>query len=306
MKTPMDVLPEVEAEVDKSLLAELLEKSRSYHGTQEFKDLLDFAVAMRNFAPFNAFLLRLQRPGLRFAASAHDWQERHGRTLKEGAWPLIILWPFGPVALVYDLDDTLGPELPVAVARTYWATGKIDAKRMARFAGYLGTKGVDVQFIAYGDGLAGFVQAVSDEPMNPLRRSKSAKEKPDYRLRVNARHEPNVQFATLAHELAHLFLGHLGKDSYLGIPERSQVKHDQRELEAESVSYLVCRRNGVSSRAEQYLADYVRRQTTVDAMDLDAILRSAGQIEAILKLGGLTGFGRKKKPSAKRQPVGIL
>lgn len=70
------------------------------------------------------------------------------------------------------------------------------------------------------------------------------------------------------------------------------------------MSYLVCLRNGVSSRAEQYLADYVRRQTTVDAMDLDAILRSAGQIEAVLKLGGLTGFGPKKS-RVKRQPVAI-
>jgi hypothetical protein len=304
MKTPMDVFAEVEADVEKSLLAELLEKSRAYHGTREFKELLDFAVRLRNFAPFNGFLLHLQRPGLRFAASAYDWQERYGRAIKEGACPLIILWPFGPVALVYDLMDTEGPPLPAAVARAFFATGNIDEARMKRFAAVLASKGIDLQFIAYGDGLAGFVAAGEAMPLAVVRQSKSEKEKPDYRVRVNARHGPNVQFATLAHELAHLYLGHLGKDRYLGIPGRSEVKHDQRELEAEAVSYLVCLRNGVSSRAEQYLADYVRRQTTVDAMDLDAILRSAGQIEAVLKLGGLTGFGPKKS-RVKRQPVAI-
>lgn len=303
MRTPMDLFGETGPEVDKSLLAELLEKSRAYHGTREFKELLDFAVGLRNFAPFNGFLLHLQRPGLRFAASAYDWKERYGRCIKEGACPLIILWPFGPVALVYDLVDTDGPPLPAAVARAFIATGSINAARMNRFAAVLQSKGIDLQFIAYGDGLAGFVAAAEAKPLAVVHQSRSQKEKPDYQVRVNARHEPNVQFATLAHELAHLYLGHLGKDSYLGIPERSQVKQDQRELEAESVSYLVCRRNGVSSRAEQYLADYVRRQTMVDAMDLDAILRSAGQIEAVLKLGGLTGFG-PKKPRAKRQPIG--
>jgi hypothetical protein len=173
VKTPMDVFAEPEPEVEKSLLAELLEKSRSYHGTQEFKELLDFAVAMRNFAPFNAFLLRLQRPGLRFAASAYDWDKRHGCAIREDANPLIILWPFGPVALVYDLEDTVGPELPLAVAKAYWATGKVTAKRMGQFADRLGNKGIDVRFISYGDGLAGFVQAASRDPLQAVRPSKS-------------------------------------------------------------------------------------------------------------------------------------
>ena len=117
--------------------------------------------------------------------------------------PLIILWPFGPVALVYDLEDIVGPELPVPLARAYWATGEITARRVGYFAYQLASKGIDVQFISYCDGLAGFVQTTSRDPMQAVRRSKSSKEKPDYRLRVNKYHDPNVQFATLAHELAH-------------------------------------------------------------------------------------------------------
>lgn len=106
MTKPGDAMETPQQEMAQSLLGELLEKSRTYHDSKAFKELLDFAVGMRNVAPFNAFLLHLQRPGLRFAASAYDWQERQGRSIKEGAWPLIILWPFGPVALVYDMADT--------------------------------------------------------------------------------------------------------------------------------------------------------------------------------------------------------
>ena len=35
--------------------------------------------------------------------------------MKEGACPLLILWPFSPVALVYDVDDTEGEPLPDSV-----------------------------------------------------------------------------------------------------------------------------------------------------------------------------------------------
>lgn len=303
MPDPNPVPATPETEIAQTLLGGLLEKSRAYRNSTEYQELLDFSVRLRNFAPFNAFLLHLQRPGLRFAASAYDWQHVHGRTVKEGAPPLIILWPFGPVALVYDLQDTEGPELPEAVARAFWASGQIDAKRMQRFARRLLSKGIDLRFITYGDGLAGFVQAPSPPALEIGHRSSSEKVKPLYRVRVNAQHAPNVQFATLAHELAHLFLGHLGADRYLEIPERARVPHAQRELEAESVSYLVCRRNGVTSKAEQYLADYVGKHPCVERMDLDAILRSAGKVEQVLGLGGLTGFG-PKKPRRKGQPVG--
>ena len=57
-------------DVAKSLLADLIERSRLYHRSQNYKELLDFTSRLRMFAPFNAFLLHVQKPGLRFAASA--------------------------------------------------------------------------------------------------------------------------------------------------------------------------------------------------------------------------------------------
>ena len=49
----------------KSLLLTLLNESRIYHLSKDYKDLLDFMTRLRNFAPFNAFLLNVQKPGLR-------------------------------------------------------------------------------------------------------------------------------------------------------------------------------------------------------------------------------------------------
>src|SRR5205823_9397882 len=85
-----------ENEEARSLLDRLLADSRLYTRSADYKALLDFVVRLRNFAPFNAMLLQVQKPGLTYAASAYDWRERFGRQPKEGARPLLILWPFGP------------------------------------------------------------------------------------------------------------------------------------------------------------------------------------------------------------------
>lgn len=213
-----------EEEATRSLLDELLQRSRLYETTEDFAALMDFIVRLRNFAPFNAMLLQIQKPGLRFAASAHDWEKRFGRTIKEGARPLLILWPFGPVALVYDMEDTEGAPLPDDVAKTFRASGNITPDKIKRFIPLLARRGIELKQIPFGDAKAGYVKVI--------RRSIKAKEKPEYQVRVNETHDANVQFATLVHELGHLFLGHLGLDKYLNIPERLNLSHAQRELEA--------------------------------------------------------------------------
>ena len=140
-----------------------------------------------------------------------------------------------------------------------------------------------------GDQKAGSIRVV--------RRAATSKETTLYRMHINGNHGPNVQFTTLAHELGHLFLGHLGPDKNHNIPERPRVNHSQRELEAESVAYLVCARNGVTSKSETYLSNYVETNTTVDDIDLYQIMRAAGQVETLL---GLTAHTKFAKPTSKR------
>src|SRR5882672_1838721 len=114
-----------ENEAARSLLDQLLTDSRLYTQSKDYKALLDFVVRLRNFAPFNAMLLQVQKPGLSYAASARDWRERFERWPKEEARPLLILWPFGPVALVYDVQVTEGKELPKDVS-CFYAQGPIN------------------------------------------------------------------------------------------------------------------------------------------------------------------------------------
>lgn len=248
-----------------------------------------------NFAPFNAFVLHIQKPGLRFAASRRDWYNRFNRSVKLGARPLLILWPFAPLALVYDVEDTEGPTLPNDVAEAFRAIGDMTEHRIQRFLELLNRQGIETQQIEFGDGLAGSIGKPGNtmEVIKRIRKTKEkkeTKEKPHYRIRLNKAHDSNIRFATLIHELAHLYLGHLGEDDYLKIPDRSRLTHDYKELEAESVCYMICRRTGVEPDSNRYLAGYVRQDMTIDHFDLYALLKSAGQIETVLDLAAHSNF----------------
>jgi hypothetical protein len=280
----------VAEEIDsgRNLLGHLLKSSRLYRSSSNYKELLDFVTKLRNFAPFNAMLLNIQKPGLRFAASDDDWAKLFNRSVKDGARPLLILWPFAPVALVYDVADTEGAPLPEDVLSPFRANGPMTQERMNEFARCLSSKGIDLGTLDYGPGLAGQIHS-----LEVGRASDNRRKKPAYRIRMNKNHNANTQFATLVHELAHLYLGHLGPDEYLRVVPRPQPKEAHGELEAESVSYIVCNRSGVESAPEAYLSGYLGWHTGIEDIDVFSVLKAAGQIEAVLDLACHTTFGGK-------------
>jgi hypothetical protein len=55
----------------------------------------------------------------------------------------------------------------------------------------------------------------------------------------------------------------------------------------------VCARNGVESKSQTYLTNYVQQHTKVEDLDLYQVMRAAGQIETLL---GLVSHTRYEKP----------
>lgn len=285
-------------EKERSLLDQLLEDSRLYKDSYSYFELLKSTARLRNFAPFNALLLDIQRPGITYAASASVWWRHYGREIVENARPLLILWPFGPVALVYDVQDTEGMDLPEDMM-SFLAYGDITSDSISIFVEKMAAKNIYCDFFDGGDGYAGSIRLVYAALMRKtVRNSRRSNHRPDwvYRMGINRNHNAPTQFSTIAHELGHLFLGHLGPDKILNIPEprgedlSEKEMKAKEELEAESVAYLVCTRNGVKTKSEKYLSNYVNEYTTMEDLDLYQVMRAAGQIETLLGLTKVQHF----------------
>lgn len=266
--------PDYPEHVERSKLTKLLSDASLYRSGRDYLELLEFVARFKSFAPFNAMLLHVQKPGLSFAASAKTWKQKFRRTIKPGARPLLVLQPFTPVALVYDVLDTAGERLPEGV-QMFPASGPVNDDQLHRLRMTLLRNSIEWMDIDAGDASAGWIRVL--EPCT--------KENPGYYLiAVNQNHPPPGRFATLMHELAHLFLGHLGGDRRLRIPDRQALCHARREIEAESTAFLLCERSGVTVRSDKYLASYVSGEQANAVPDLYQVMRAAGQIENALGL----------------------
>ncbi len=100
-----------------------------------------------------------------------------------------------------------------------------------------------------------------------------------YALLLNANLSAEARYATLVHELAHLYCGHLGTPNDKWWPDRRGLDYAAAEFEAESVCYLVCERVGIENPSDQYLAGYLGAKEQIPSISLDCVMKTAGLIE---------------------------
>ncbi|MFN3252319.1 hypothetical protein [Roseibium album] len=267
-----DVADENDEERDRALVDQLIADTRLYDSAKAVKELLEFTVRLRHIAPFNAMLLHIQKPGLSFAARPKDWWGRFRRRPKAHARPLLILRNFGPVEFVYDILDTEGELLPEA-AFSFPTSGAVPKGWISAVEQKLRRVEIIITWLDHGDYTAGHARRLSSHRDN--------KRLECFEVGVNRNHLPAAQLVTLAHELAHIFLGHCGADEKRGVKFNRPEDLALREVEAETVAYLVAKRTGVSPRSESYLDRY---QGAFSQLDLHRILKVASTVERELEL----------------------
>jgi hypothetical protein len=91
----------------------------------------------------------------------------------------------------------------------------------------------------------------------------------------------NSRYASAVHELGHIYCGHLGSVKGAWWKDREGIDRSIKEIEAESVSYLVCKRRGLETKSEQYLALQSEKNIELPAISLDAILKTVSYIEGM-------------------------
>ncbi len=100
---------------------------------------------------------------------------------------------------------------------------------------------------------------------------------------LNSKHTEAQHIGTLAHELGHIFCGHLGAVKEGFWPDNSSAPKDVREFEAEAVAYLVTDRLGLDLGSHKYLAGYLSGDKLLPGYGLDTVLKAAGKIEEMLR-----------------------
>ncbi len=100
-----------------------------------------------------------------------------------------------------------------------------------------------------------------------------------YQLNLNDSTSREAQYATLTHELGHLYCGHLGTDNPCWWSDRRGLDLSVREFETESISCLVCHRLGIESPSDCYLNGYLQSKKEVPPISLDRVLVASGLIK---------------------------
>ena len=272
-------------------LDELFRQASEYKKSRNFRELIDFMAKFPNIAPYNVMLMHVQKPYCKYVASALDWREKFGRTIKPGARPLIILKPFRPVDFLFDLSDTDGNDelLPDDISvKLNKVKGKINSFAYRRLIDNLPNDGIRYQEGALASTLGGFITR-NDNGYTQHSRNYELKFYFDMIVTSNSTIEEN--FSIIMHELGHLYCGHLGNFYGANWPNRikeidlysGEKSHALCEFEAECTSWLVCERMNLHNSAAGYLSTYLNENDEIPPISLEAIIKSVDRIESMIK-----------------------
>lgn len=248
-------------------------------GRSAFMDYIEFARRMSNLSVYNAMLVRVQRPGAAAVATEKKWGSIQ-REVRAGAIPIVVLRPFGPVSFLYEVADTDGGPLPGEHANPFAAHGEMDEMEWARFVKHHREKNaVRIEERNFGTLLAGNARRLQAVPS--LEPSVATA---DWLIQLNQNHPIPTRFATLAHELGHIFCGHCGADPHGRWPDRSSLSEGEREAEAEAVAYLACARRGLDVASMDYLSERIKG-VDLKNVSVYAIFEAANRLETRMTEG---------------------
>ncbi len=253
------------------LLDDLVARSLAYRTSRELKTLFEFSMRFPQLAPFNAMLLHVQNPGIRYALTPFHWERQYDRRVKVGARPYVILRTMGPVDFVFDLSDTesIHPSkerVPERAMNPFPAKGQPPPAAWPRLESSCKQLGIVIESRDLGTALAGKVTRVEGRPY-------------DFHVLLNLKQSEAQRMGSLAHELAHIFCGHLGQTKTGWWKYRIDLTKEVEEFEAEAAACLFTLRMALDISSETYLAGYLAEDKPLPKYSLDSILPAVGKLE---------------------------
>ena len=288
---PNATIDSMDLESVRGALDELFLLARHYRQSAKFLELLRFVAAFPRYSAFNAMMVHIQMPGAKYVLPAKRWIKEHGRWPKADAQALIMLQPMSPIMFGFDVSQTEGQPLRKGFDNPFQPDGTLRHGEFDMAIANAQRDGVRVKLKPLGSTLGGYVRnAASPHHCMGIGLLGSVKETlrvdnleipvfADITLNANLSSETN--FATLTHELGHLYCGHVGTPNPKWWPNRRKLGQTVEEFEAESISYLVCRRAGIDTPAVEYLHGYLGSNAEVPHISLEVVFRAAQRIESM-------------------------
>ena len=239
-----------------SRLKELAKDTDDFRKSEFFQNYLDTMSKFWDYSLHNQLLIFFASPTATRVAGYRTWQKL-GRQVKKGSQAIHILAPstkkveqdeendeityFFPVS-VFDISQTEGQELPSVDVEL---SGEDKKWLLEKLLDFCTQKGIKVEFKSLGvNGLYGYSRGGE--------------------IAIASQSSINMQVSTLIHEIAHELLH-----------QKSALSKQQKEIQAESVAYVVSRHFGLDTRSMNYLALY-------DA-DYKKIMETLGTISEAVK-----------------------
>ena len=236
---------------------------KEYRSSEEFQKTLDFVGRFKYLAPYNAMLVEMQKPGATFVLTGKKWREYNRRPVVN-AQKLITLMPFGPVQCMFDfadtetIDDT--KEVSAAQLMEEWynglkkTKGSVSQEVMSVLMHNLIQYGiyVDDSFSA-ANTYGGYIMNYTDKVlMVTIKEDHKIPYNSRFIISINKNQTDVEKFHTICHELGHLFCRH----QYYTNKKRRSLTTKEKEFEAETVAWLICKRHNIENPSEEYLAGY--------------------------------------------------
>jgi len=219
----------------------------------------------------------MQNSGVQIVLPAARWA-KYGRTVKYQSRPLVILMPFGPVSFVYDIADTEGKPIPDHLINLFTTAGEFNPLIYNRIIMNCSKENILLREEVMHKSSAGFAKH-----KNGI-----------FSITINSSYSVNEKYSTLIHELAHIFCGHLGVNEQSWWKNRESIDTTIAEIEAESISFLVCKRIGLETTSEAYLSNYISKHSQIPPISFDSILTISLHIEKMSNDGFLSKTKKKK------------
>ena len=252
---------------------------------KEFIGFMNFLSKFSHYSAFNSTLVYIQNKNVVYYGSKGFWKKNFKRSVKENAKPYIILRPFTPVILVYDVMDTDG-EIPLDEFM----------KQALPFEIY-SVKG-DFNEDVYNRLLKNINKwniKISSENMEYFQGGKVFVDDNTANIVTNEFDLKKKRFIIVLHELAHILLGHLGiksletkpvldknskteKIRYINLLDRGYLNRNKMELEAETVVFIVTKWLGLTTNSADYLAIYITDKNNIYDFNYEFVIHTIDKL----------------------------